>query len=394
MNKLKKYKIYLFLFILTLNIALAFNINNSKKNYSSSFFSLPKFEKKYNNLLIEVWQTINKNYIEQNKINTDEAAFEAIRGIVKSIKDPYSEIYTPSQAKIFEETLEGKFCGIGAEIGIRNNIITIISPLSNSPAERNGLRAGDFILKINNEDTTYMSIEEAVLKIRGKCKEKVILTIFRESWTKEKDIEIIREEIKIAAVESKILGSNIGYIKINNFNQETKNEFLYNWDNLKLKGANKFIIDLRNNPGGLLQTAIEISELFIPKDKIILKELWGKEKKEKLEFSRGPGNLSNEKIIILVNKGSASASEIFAAALRDNLGVKLVGEKTFGKGSVQQIFDLSEGYKLKLTIAYWLTPSGVKLENNGLNPDIKVEDKKEGDLDLILEKAKEIISQY
>ncbi|MCS7184150.1 MAG: S41 family peptidase [Patescibacteria group bacterium] len=395
MKKIKNLKIFLILFILTLNIALAFNINKSKKEYSF-FLSLPQFKKEYNELLWQVWQKINTHYIEQQNINPDKAAFEAIRGVVKSLDDQYSEIYTPQQAKIFEQDLEGKFCGMGAEIGIRNNILTIIAPLEGTPAERAGIEPGDMILKINNESTTKMPLEEAVSKIRGKCGEKVILTIFRESWKEEKNIEIIREEIKILAIKSEFIPPNIGYIKINNFNQTTLPEFIKAYQTLKLKGVDRYILDVRNNPGGYLETAIQISELFIPRGKIILKEVWGKEKKKKNVISEGPGGLAKEKIVILVNKGSASASEIFAGTLRDNLGVKLIGEKTFGKGSVQQVFKIKD-YLLKLTVAYWLTPSEVKLEGQGLEPDIKIEDKKEekeNKKDLILEKAKEIISQY
>lgn len=409
--KTKKLKTILIFFILTLNIALAitfsyskpnfnfeFDLKNTKessKNLLDNFFlsKLPGVSQEYDKLLLKVWQKINNYYIEQEKINPDKAAFEAIRGIVKSLEDPYSEIYTPKQAKIFEEDLSGKFCGMGAEIGFRNNVLTIISPLEGTPAERAGIKAGDLILKINNEDTVKMTLEEAVSKIRGECKTKVILTIFREGWEKEKEIEIIREEIKILPVKSEFIPPNIGYIKINSFNQETLADFLKNYNSLKQKGANRFILDLRNNPGGYLDTAINLSELFIPRGKVILKELWGKEKNKKRVVSEGPGYLANEKIVVLVNKGSASAAEIFAGALRDNLGIKLIGEKTFGKGSVQQVFKIDD-YLLKLTVAYWLTPSEIKLEGQGLEPDIKIEDKKENDKDLILEKAKEIINKY
>lgn len=396
MNKFKltKFKIIILILILTLNIALAVSISKSKISYPESLLtSIPQFKKEYNDLLWKVWERINKYYIEQNKIDPDKAAFEAIRGVIKSLDDPYSEIYTPQQAKIFEEDLKGKFCGMGAEIGIRNNNLTIIAPLEGTPAERAGIKPGDLILKINNEDTSKMTLEEAVSKIRGECYTKVILTIFREGWEREKEIEIVREEIKIFSIKSQFISPNIGYIKINNFNETVFDEFVKNYYDLKLKGADRFILDLRNNPGGFLDMAIQLSELFIPRGKVILKELWGKEKKKKSILSQGSGNLAKEKIIVLINKGSASASEIFAGALRDNLGTKLIGEKTFGKGSVQQVFKI-DNYLLKLTVAYWLTPSEIKLEGNGLEPDIKIEDKKENDKDLILEKAKEIIMGY
>lgn len=393
-RKISKLKIILIIFILTLNIALAINISKSKKNtVNSNLLSPSIFKQEYSDLLLNVWNKINNYYIEQEKINPDKAALGAIRGLIKSLDDPYSEIYTPDQAKIFEQDLEGKFCGMGAEIGIRNNVLTIISPLEGSPAEKIGLKAGDLILKINKEETSQMTLEEAVFKIRGECGTKVVLTIFRDSWQKEKDFEITREEIKIAAVKSRLISPNIGYIKINTFNQNTVAEFVEVYQNLKINGADRFIIDLRNNPGGYLETAIDLSELFIPRGKVILKEIWGKEKKKKTVLSQGNGGLAKEKIVVLVNRGSASAAEIFAGTLRDNLGIKLIGEKTFGKGSVQQVFKI-KNYLLKLTVAYWLTPSEIKLEGQGLKPDIEIEDKKDNNnqQDLILEKAKEIIS--
>jgi carboxyl-terminal processing protease len=375
-KSIKAIKILILILILTLNVALAISLSVNKianNIFTTGLFS-SEFDGKYNELLDKTWNKIKDYYIEQEKINPDKAAFEAIRGVIKSLGDPYSDIYTPKQAKIFDEDMEGRFCGIGAEIGIRNNLPTIIAPLEKSPAEKNGLKPGDVILKINDEDTSNMSLEEAVFKIRGDCGKKVKLTIFREKWNNPKDFIIKREEIKIKAVTYKIIENNIGYVKINTFSKTTQYELENAMKFLSKNNIKKLIIDLRNNPGGFLDSAIKVSEMFVPKGSIILKELWGKEKREKQVVSKKEKIFSYPKnnVIILVNKGTASAAEIFAAALRHNLGYKLMGEKTFGKGTVQQIFNIDD-YMLKLTVAYWLTPDGKKLEGNGLEPDYKIE---------------------
>lgn len=416
-NKFKNKKIlttgFLAILILTLNFFIAFKLGQSSASNPPTIFEKnSEFKEKYADLFNEVWIKIKNHFVDQSRVNPDKAAFEAIRGLVKSLQDPYSDLYTPEQTKILEEDLRGSFCGVGMEIGIRNGILTVIAPLEDTPAYRIGIKAGDFILKINNEDTSNMSLEEAVSKIRGECGKEVVLTLMREGWEQEREFVIKREEIKVPAIKSEFIKPNIGYIKIVSFGLNTIPEFLKAYNSLTKKGANRFILDLRNNPGGYLEVAIRLSEYFLPRGKIILKEVWGKEQEERIIRSEGPGTLSKLKMVILVNKGSASASEIFAGALRENLGVKLIGEKTFGKGSVQQIFHLSQTYfplieiqittstskkilkrdiknvALKLTVAYWLTPKGIKLEGNGLEPDVKVVDKNPEDkIDEVLQKA-------
>ncbi|MGC8981431.1 MAG: S41 family peptidase [Minisyncoccia bacterium] len=380
------------IFILSLNFILAYKLGQESKVYYKPFFDFKdEFGEEYNKLFSVVWEKIKNNFVDQKKVDPKKAGFEAIRGIVRSLDDPYSDLYTPKQSKIFEEDLKGSFCGVGIEIGIRNNLLTVISPLEGTPAARAKIKAGDIISKINGEDTSNISLDEAVSKIRGECGTKVKLTIIREGWKEERDFEIVREEIKIKAVEGKLIEPDIGYIKINTFNINTVPEFVEKFNELSKSGAQKYILDLRNNPGGYLDVAIQLSEFFVPRGKIILKEIWGREMKEKVVRSEGPGTLKDLKTVILVNKGSASASEIFAGALRDNLGIKLIGEKTFGKGSVQEVYKLNS-YLLKLTIAYWLTPNGEKLEGNGLEPDIKVVDKNpEDNIDEVLNKAIEIL---
>ncbi len=356
------------------------------KNFSRQNFST----------FLRTWQIIKQNYADPQKVDPNKAMFEAIRGLVRSLDDPHSDFLSATQAKIFEEDLSGSFGGVGFEIGIRNGVLTVIAPLEGTPAEKAGLKAGDKILKINDESTENMSLEEAVSKIRGKPGTNVKLTIFREKeWLEAKDFVITREIIKIEVVKSKLLDSKIGYLKVNSFSSNIYYEFLNAYKDLKNKGANRFIIDLRNNPGGFLEMAIKMSELFLPRGKVILKEV-SRSNKTRDIVSEGPGNLEKEKVVILINKGSASASEIFAGALRDNNNVKIIGEKSFGKGSVQQVFNVDKNM-LKLTVAYWLTPKGTKIEGNGITPDIEIkepspeEKEKNSELDPILDKAKEVV---
>ena len=414
--KSKKYFILFLLaiLILTLNFILAFNLGKGLANENVTIFEKnSEFKEKYADLFNKVWTKIKQNFVDQSKVNPDKAAFEAIRGLVKSLDDPYSDLYTERQAKILEEDLRGSFCGVGMEIGIKNGVLTVISPLEDTPAFKAGIKAGDFILKINGEDTSKMNLEEAVSKIRGECGKEVVLTIIREGWETEREFKIKRAEIKIPVVKYEFIKPDIGYIKIVSFGLTTIPDFLNAYNTLKKQGAERFILDLRNNPGGYLEVAIRLSEYFVPRGKIILKEIWGKNQEEKVVRSEGPGSLSKVKMVVLINRGSASASEIFAGALKDNLGVKLIGEKSFGKGSVQQVFYLDNEAQsltfrievatktnitkipeeeskiaLKLTVAYWLTPKGVKLEGNGLEPDIKVVDKNPEDkVDEVLQKA-------
>jgi carboxyl-terminal processing protease len=388
----KNFKRASLLIIILFSVFFAYKIGYQRALADSTggkFFTVDNFI-----MFLRAWETINKKFVDPQKIDNNKAIFEATRGLLHSLDDPYSDLLSEQQKKIFEEDLSGSFGGVGFEIGIRKGVLTIIAPLEGTPAERAGLRAGDKILKINDKDTTDMSIEEAVSKIRGQPGTKVKLTIFRDQWLEAKDFEITREIINVPVVKARFIKPNVGYIKINTFGEKTYFDFVKAYQNLKNQGAQKFVIDLRNNPGGYLEVAIKMSELFLDRGKIILYELKRDEGKKSIAASGS--SVISEPVVVLINKGSASASEIFAAALRDNLGIKLIGEKSYGKGSVQQTFPLN-GNLLKLTIAYWLTPQGVKIEGNGLKPDIevkesteeKIEEKK--DKDPVLDKAVEIL---
>lgn len=364
---LRKNYFYILPFLIVFFIFNFQHNNFLKANQSFSYFDNNELS-----IFYKTWEIINKHFVDPSKIDKKKAILEASRGLLRSLDDPYSEIFDETQAKIFEEDMSGSFGGVGMEIGIKNGVLTVIAPLEGTPADRAGIKSGDKILKINGESTENMLLDVAVSKIRGKPGTKVVLTIYRDEWVEPRDIEIIREIINIPIIKYKILEKDIGYIKLNSFNIKSYPEFLKAYNNLKKRGAKYYILDLRNNPGGYLDVAIQISELFIPRGKIILQEQKRDQSVTKI-YSNGPGILNDIKMVVLINNGSASASEILSGALRDNLGFKLIGEKSYGKGSVQQVFNL-DGKLLKLTIAYWLTPKGLKLEGNGLKPDYEVKE--------------------
>jgi len=354
-------------------------------NFQSNFFSGQNLT-----LFWEAWQAVSNKFIDREKIDQKKAFYGALQGMVKSIGDDYTEFYSPQEAKIFNEDISGSFEGVGMEITVRRGIITVVSPLEDTPAWRAGIKSGDLILKINNEDATNLKLEEAVMKIRGPKGTKVILTIMREDFKEPKDIEIVRDVIVVHAVKFKMLENNIGYIKILNFGKNSVPEFYNAINDLLTKGANKLILDLRNNPGGFLESAVIISSWFLPKgDKVVIEDFGGKSP-QRIHRSLGPGILSNLPLVVLVNRGSASASEILAGALRDNLNVKILGEKTFGKGSVQEVVNLSDGSLVKVTVARWLTPKGKLIEGKGIDPDIEIKNESDKE-DLVLNKAVEIL---
>jgi len=296
--------------------------------------------------------------------------YGAIQGLVDSLKDPYSDFLSPEETAEFEENLTGTYEGIGAEIGIRDETLTIISPLKGSPAEKAGLLPGDKVLEIDGSSTQDMNLTQAVMKIRGKTGIEVKLKVKRgeKIWI----VTIKRAKIEIPTLDFKIIDNNVAYIQLYNFYEDAPSKFKKITQDILNKGVKKIILDLRNNPGGYLSVATDIANFFIKEGKIIVKEDLGKGKSEDVT-SKGPGVFANFKIIVLINEGSASASEILAGALAEqNEKTILIGEKTFGKGTVQEFISLQDSSSLKLTVARWLLPSGKSIEGNGITPDIKV----------------------
>ena len=291
-------------------------------------------------------------------------------GVVASAGDPYTVYLDAKAAKDLNDQLSGTLSGIGAEVGIKNNKLTVIAPIADSPAEKAGLLAGDIIATIDDKDTSAYTLDEAVGKIRGEKGTKVKLMVIRGS-TDPKEITITRDIITVASVKWNMKDNNVGYINITTFGQDTSDKIIQAARELKDQGAQKIVLDLRNDPGGYLDVAVDVTSQFVPQGKVVVDERKNG-KSQRKEMTSGDGQLVGMPVVVLINGGSASASEIVAGALKDDIGAKLVGEKSFGKGSVQDITKLDNGAQLKITIAHWFTPSGKGIDKVGIKPDIEV----------------------
>jgi len=321
-------------------------------------------------LFWDTWDLIEEKYAGRLKLNQQEMIYGAISGMVKSLRDPYTIFMDPEDSHRFLEDIKGSFEGIGAEIGIKRGILTIIAPLENTPAKMAGLKAGDKIIKIDDTLTAELTLDEAVNLIRGPKDTKVTLTIIRAEDSKE--VEIIRSVIDIPEVKWELKEEDIAYIDIYHFSDEVSLEFTKVAIEILASNAKGVILDLRNNPGGYLERAVDIAGWFLEKRALVAIEDFGNNQKKEYRAS-GNARLKDFPLVVLINQGSASGSEILAGALRDNKGIKLIGEKSFGKGSVQQLEKLKDGSSIKITVAKWLTPKGVSITDEGLEPDIKVE---------------------
>lgn len=343
----------------------------------------------------QVWDYIRTAHLQGGKVNDQSKVYGAIRGLVGSLDDPHSEFFSPENNKKFQEDIRGNFGGIGAEIGIRKNQLVVVAPLKDSPSSRAGLKPADKILKINSTSTADLTVDAAVRLIRGPEGTNVTLTIDRDAWEKPKEITITRATILIPTLDYE-MKDDIAYLKLYSFNANTTPLFQKAALEIAANNARGMVLDLRNNPGGYLGVALDIAKWFFEDGTLIVKEEGKKEREaDNQEFkTRGRGILADLPVVVIMNEGSASASEILAGALRDNRKVKLVGEKSFGKGTVQEIMELNDGSSLKLTVAHWVLPSGQVLENEGLKPDIEVkitDEDAENNRDPQLDKALEIL---
>jgi carboxyl-terminal processing protease len=334
-------------------------------------------------LFWDTWNSLQAKYVDQKKVDKKKMYYGAIKGMVASVEDPYTFFLTPDENKQSKDDLGGKFEGIGAQLGLQENRITVIAPLKNSPAEAAGVKAGDFINKVDGASTKGWVLPQAVSKIRGKKGTKVKLTLERAG--KEIDIEITRDTIKVESVEAKlnekkrsceIICDSVAYLKLNQFGENTVDEWEVKvaeikdaWNKKTIKGM---VLDLRDNPGGYLESSVYLAGEFLPKGKLVVKQE-SKMLGDKEYIVMRTGQLLDIPLVVLVNKGSASAAEILSGALRDHKRSRLIGEKTFGKGSVQEALDMRDGAGLHVTVAKWILPGGDWINHKGIEPDIKSE---------------------
>lgn len=349
------------------------------------------------NLFWNVWKSLEKKYVDKKKLDPKKMYFGAIKGMVAALDDPYTFFLTPDENKQSKDDLQGKFEGIGAQLGLKEKRIIVIAPLKNSPAEKVGVKAGDFINEVDGKSTAGWTLPQAVSKIRGEKGTKVELTL--ERGGKEFEVVIVRDQIIVSSVELEF-ENNIAVLKLNQFGENTGAEWdkavsqiKNSWENKQIKGM---VLDLRDNPGGYLESSVYLASEFLSGNKLIVKQE-STVNTSREYYVEKEGQLLNIPLVVIINKGSASASEILAGSLRDHKRAKLVGEKSFGKGSVQEALDLNDGSGLHITVAKWILPGGDWINSKGIEPEIKVElETKEGntttrETDNQLEKAIEIL---
>jgi carboxyl-terminal processing protease len=338
--------------------------------------------------------TIQADYVD--KLPPKDLIYGSLKGMLSSL-DPHSQFLDPEEYKELKTETRGKFGGLGIEISIRDGLLTIITPVEDTPAWREGIKPGDRIVKIEEEVTRNITLSEAVKKLRGKPGTDINITVLRESESKILEFTITREVIHIQDVKyPQILEDNIAYLRLTEFREDSAKEMKKALELLKEDGADSFILDLRNNPGGLLNVAIKISELFLPMDDLIVSTKGRRASQNTETSSNTPDNFADWPIVVLINEGSASGSEIVAGALKDNKRAVIVGAKSFGKGSVQSVIPMPDGSGLRLTTSKYFTPSGESIHEKGIIPDVVIEkiyvdkEEKEEELDDQSKKINEI----
>jgi len=321
----------------------------------------------------EVLDKINKEYVEE--INQSDAMDAAINGVLQSL-DPYSAYMSPETFKEMETETSGKFGGLGIEVGMEFGVVKVITPMDGSPAEREGVKAGDYIVKINEIQVQGKTLMEAVELMRGPVGSKLKITIRRKGIKKALVFEITREIIEVKSVKSKIIDDSVGYIRLTAFNDNSSKQIKNKINQFKKKKINKYVLDLRNNPGGLLSQAVKISDFFLDNGEIVSTK--SRKSSENRKYFAKKGDIINgETLLVLINYGSASASEIVAGALKDHKRAIVIGENSYGKGSVQSIMPLKNNGAIRLTISKYYLPSGKSISGTGITPDIEVEENSE-----------------
>lgn len=339
----------------------------------------------------QVWDMVKSHYVKQ-PVKDSDLFYGALQGLLAGLNDPYTVYFPPAAATEFSKSLSGEFSGIGAEIGVKNNQLVVVAPLPDTPASRAGLLPGDAIVGIDGKSTVGMDSQTAVGLIRGPATTSVKLTVVRSSWTKPKDITIHRAKINVPAVMFTMKPGNVAYLRVMQFNENTIPEFNKYIGVLQEKKAKGVILDLRNNPGGYLESAVSMASEWISDGKIVSEKF--SDGTENVHSTQGMHRLAGMKTVVLINKGSASASEIVSGALQDTKAATIVGEQSFGKGSVQDYQTLPDGSAYKVTVAEWYTPNEHNINKTGVTPDVKVVenfDKEKVGQDVMIDKALQLL---
>ncbi len=318
----------------------------------------------------EVWDTLNTTYLNKKSLSGQKLVEGAISGLVAAAGDPYTLYYDPTSNKSFNEELSGTFQGVGIELGVKDNKLVVIAPLDDSPAAKAGIKAGDQIVQIDGKDASKLTIADAVKAIRGPNGTKVNLSIIRDGSTQLQKFELTRATITVKTIKKELRGDT-EIVSLTRFGDNTRDE----WDSvvadMEAKGTKEMVLDLRNDPGGRLDMAIYVAGDFLKSGSVIVQQEDSNGNRQKLTSDR-EGRLQDVKLTVLINKGSASASEIVSGALQDYKRATIIGETSFGKGTVQSVTDLKDGGGLHITIAKWLTPNGNWIHGKGITPDVKV----------------------
>lgn len=321
-------------------------------------------------LFTEVLSIVQNQYVDE--VAPKDLIYSAIKGTLRGL-DPHSSFLDPDSYREMQVETSGSFGGLGIEITLRDDVLTVVAPIEGTPAHRAGLHSGDRIVKIDGLITKDMQLSDAVKRMRGKPGTKVTISVVREGWTEPKDFDITREQIRVQSVRTHDLGDSVAYIRLRQFQEQTSHDIEQALDKFAKSGMKALVLDLRNNPGGLLTAAVEVTEKFVADGKLVV-YTEGRVRNQNMRFSAHAKKAYSEiPMVVLVNQGSASASEIVAGALQDYGRAVLVGTQTFGKGSVQTIIPLSDGSGLRLTTAKYFTPKGRSIHGKGITPDIVVE---------------------
>lgn len=351
----------------------------------------PELEKQFA-LFWEAWNIIDQEFYDRKALDAQKRTYGAITGMVEALGDPHTSFASPAQSSVNEGDLKGSFDGIGVTVEMLDRMVVVVAPLPDTPGEKAGIRAGDIIMAVNDEKLDGLSLTEAVSRIRGPRGTEVRLTIFRQGMREPMQISVMRDEIKVASVKVETMADDIAYVRITSFTEATTRNLTDGLRSVMETNPKGIILDLRNDPGGLLEVSLDVTSVFQKTGTLLYEE--DKDGKRTSFAARRMPVQMDQPMVVLVNRGSASASEIVAGALKDTGRAKLIGQRTFGKGSVQTIQELSDGSTLRVTIAHFFTPSGADINQVGIQPDVTVDltdDDIKASRDPQLDKATEMV---